>query len=81
MAASLLPSNTAAVGFGGYVGSSRVESSLSTEDAVPFLVYFFQSSILSSWHCIAKFINHLLLKITCLFIYLCIRVWIEGISA
>lgn len=47
MAASLLASNTAAVGFGGYVGSSRVESSLSTEDAgVPFLV---QSLILYSW--------------------------------
>ncbi|XP_057483183.1 E3 ubiquitin-protein ligase listerin-like isoform X2 [Actinidia eriantha] len=37
LAASLLPSGTAAVGFGGYVGSSRVESSLSSDDASPFL--------------------------------------------
>lgn len=31
LAASLLPSGTAAVGFGGYVGSSRVDSSFSAE--------------------------------------------------
>ncbi|KAG8387925.1 hypothetical protein BUALT_Bualt02G0072000 [Buddleja alternifolia] len=38
MAASLLPSGAAAVGFGGYVGSSRLDSSLaSTPDASPFL--------------------------------------------
>ncbi|XP_041995812.1 E3 ubiquitin-protein ligase listerin isoform X1 [Salvia splendens] len=36
MAASLLPSGATVVGFGGYVGSSRVDSSLaSTPDAVP----------------------------------------------
>lgn len=41
MAASLLPSGVAAVGFGGYVGSSRVTSSLaSTPDASPVLVCF-----------------------------------------
>ncbi|KAK4419849.1 E3 ubiquitin-protein ligase listerin [Sesamum alatum] len=38
MAASLLPSGVTAVGFGGYVGSSRVDSSLATApDASPFL--------------------------------------------
>ncbi|CAN8253175.1 unnamed protein product [Cochlearia groenlandica] len=39
LAASLLPSGSAAasVGFGGYVGSSRFESSLSNEDTSPFL--------------------------------------------
>ncbi|XP_022730534.1 LOW QUALITY PROTEIN: E3 ubiquitin-protein ligase listerin [Durio zibethinus] len=39
LAASLLPSSSAAaaVGFGGYVGSSRLDSSLSTEDSTPFL--------------------------------------------
>ncbi|KAL0370829.1 UNVERIFIED_CONTAM: E3 ubiquitin-protein ligase listerin [Sesamum angustifolium] len=38
MAASLLPSGVTAVGFGGYVGSSRVDSSLaSAPDASPFL--------------------------------------------
>ncbi|XP_057789666.1 E3 ubiquitin-protein ligase listerin [Salvia miltiorrhiza] len=36
MAASLLPSGATAVGFGGYVGSSRVDSSIaSTPDATP----------------------------------------------
>lgn len=40
LAASLLPTgSTATVGFGGYVGSSRLDSSsLATEDSVPFLV-------------------------------------------
>ncbi|PON41842.1 Vacuolar protein sorting-associated protein [Parasponia andersonii] len=38
LAASLLPSgSTAAVGFGGYVGSSRLDSSLAGDDAVPYL--------------------------------------------
>ncbi|CAH8358759.1 unnamed protein product [Eruca vesicaria subsp. sativa] len=39
LAASLLPSGSAAaaVGFGGYVGSSRFESSISNEDSAPFL--------------------------------------------
>ncbi|KAL0843615.1 hypothetical protein Bca101_016861 [Brassica carinata] len=39
LAASLLPSGSAAaaVGFGGYVGSSRFEASLSNEDPAPFL--------------------------------------------
>ncbi|KAJ4907854.1 E3 ubiquitin-protein ligase listerin [Raphanus sativus] len=39
LAASLLPSGSAAaaVGFGGYVGSSRFEASLSKEDPAPFL--------------------------------------------
>lgn len=39
LAASLLPSSSAAaaVGFGGYVGSSRFDSSLSTEDSNPVL--------------------------------------------
>ncbi|XAR60796.1 hypothetical protein NMG60_11034310 [Bertholletia excelsa] len=37
LAASLLPSGTTAVGFGGYVGSSRVDSSLSNDDAAPFM--------------------------------------------
>lgn len=32
LAASLLPSGTAAVGFGGYVGSSRLDSSLASEE-------------------------------------------------
>ncbi|XP_057953322.1 E3 ubiquitin-protein ligase listerin [Malania oleifera] len=35
LAASLLPSGTTSVGFGGYVGSSRLDSSLAIEDAVP----------------------------------------------
>uniref|UniRef100_A0A2C9U3H8 E3 ubiquitin-protein ligase listerin n=1 Tax=Manihot esculenta TaxID=3983 RepID=A0A2C9U3H8_MANES len=38
LAASLLPSGSAAaVGFGGYVGSSRLDTSLSTEEASAFL--------------------------------------------
>ncbi|ESQ42538.1 hypothetical protein EUTSA_v10012416mg [Eutrema salsugineum] len=39
LAASLLPSGSAAaaVGFGGYVGSSRFENPLSNEDSAPFL--------------------------------------------
>ncbi|XP_010483427.1 PREDICTED: E3 ubiquitin-protein ligase listerin-like [Camelina sativa] len=39
LAASLLPSASAAaaVGFGGYVGSSRFETSISNEDSAPFL--------------------------------------------
>ncbi|KAL6967782.1 RING-type E3 ubiquitin transferase [Sarracenia purpurea var. burkii] len=37
LAASLLPSGSTTVGFGGYVGSSRVEYSLSSDDAVPLL--------------------------------------------
>ncbi|CAK9166923.1 unnamed protein product [Ilex paraguariensis] len=37
LAASLLPSGTAGVGFGGYVGSSRIDSSLPNEDTVTFL--------------------------------------------
>ncbi|KFK27369.1 hypothetical protein AALP_AA8G374000 [Arabis alpina] len=39
LAASLLPSGsaTAAVGFGGYVGSSRFEASMSNEDSASFL--------------------------------------------
>lgn len=42
MAASLLPSGATAVGFGGYVGSSRVDSSLaSTPDAAPVSVSFY----------------------------------------
>ncbi|KAF8397167.1 hypothetical protein HHK36_016074 [Tetracentron sinense] len=36
LAASLLPSGTATVGFGGYVGSSRLDSSFPSEDANPF---------------------------------------------
>lgn len=41
MAASLLPSGAAAVGFGGYVGSSRLESTLaSTPDSAPVSVSF-----------------------------------------
>ncbi|XP_010256980.1 PREDICTED: E3 ubiquitin-protein ligase listerin [Nelumbo nucifera] len=36
LAASLLPAGTATVGFGGYVGSSRLESSLPGDDAFPF---------------------------------------------
>ncbi|CAH9129291.1 unnamed protein product [Cuscuta epithymum] len=38
LAASLLPQGAITVGFGGFVGSSRVESSLPTEDAAPFVV-------------------------------------------
>lgn len=40
LAASLLPSGSAAtaVGFGGYIGSSRFETSLSNEDSASFLV-------------------------------------------
>lgn len=46
MAASLLPSGATVVGFGGYVGSSRVDSSLaSTPDAVPVTVSFNSVSI------------------------------------
>ncbi|KAJ0075996.1 hypothetical protein Patl1_35096 [Pistacia atlantica] len=39
LAASLLPSGSTsvAVGFGGYVGNSRLDSSLATEDSSPFL--------------------------------------------
>ncbi|XP_010446177.1 PREDICTED: E3 ubiquitin-protein ligase listerin-like [Camelina sativa] len=39
LAASLLPSGSAAaaVGFGGYVGSSRFETSISNEDSAPFM--------------------------------------------
>nr|GMD73231.1 E3 ubiquitin-protein ligase listerin [Ipomoea batatas] len=37
LAASLLPQGATTVGFGGFVGSSRVESSLPSEDAAPFL--------------------------------------------
>ncbi|XP_024020214.1 E3 ubiquitin-protein ligase listerin isoform X1 [Morus notabilis] len=38
LAAALLPSGSAAtVGFGGYVGSSRLDSSLSGDDTAPFL--------------------------------------------
>ncbi|GMP89850.1 hypothetical protein CsSME_00041233 [Camellia sinensis var. sinensis] len=37
LAASLVPSGSTAVGFGGFVGSSRVDSALSTDDSVPFL--------------------------------------------
>lgn len=37
LAASLLPTSTATVGFGGYLGSSRVDSSLTSEDAIPCL--------------------------------------------
>lgn len=39
LAASLLPTSTATVGFGGYLGSSRVDSSLTSEDAIPCLVW------------------------------------------
>uniref|UniRef100_A0A2P2LM22 E3 ubiquitin-protein ligase listerin n=1 Tax=Rhizophora mucronata TaxID=61149 RepID=A0A2P2LM22_RHIMU len=40
LAASLLPSSgsVATAGFGGYVGSSRLDTSLAGDDAVPFLV-------------------------------------------
>ncbi|KAA8549476.1 hypothetical protein F0562_001160 [Nyssa sinensis] len=37
LAASLLPSGASAVGFGGYVGSSRLDSSFKSEDTVQFL--------------------------------------------
>ncbi|KAJ8561486.1 hypothetical protein K7X08_033963 [Anisodus acutangulus] len=37
LAASLLPQGSTPVGFGGYMGCSRVDSSLSTEDSPPFL--------------------------------------------
>lgn len=37
LAASLVPSGAAAVGFGGYVGSSRVESTLSAEAPTPYV--------------------------------------------
>ncbi|GAB4824288.1 hypothetical protein Ancab_007175 [Ancistrocladus abbreviatus] len=37
LAASLLPAGTTAVGFGGYVGSSRVDSTLRSDDSMPFL--------------------------------------------
>ncbi|KAF6174070.1 hypothetical protein GIB67_020252 [Kingdonia uniflora] len=40
IAASLLPSGTASVGFGGYVGSSRLDSSRPSEDSTPFLLMF-----------------------------------------
>ncbi|XP_058075497.1 E3 ubiquitin-protein ligase listerin isoform X2 [Magnolia sinica] len=36
-AASLLPSGTAPVGFGGYIGSSRLDPSISNDESVPFL--------------------------------------------
>ncbi|XP_016541797.1 E3 ubiquitin-protein ligase listerin isoform X2 [Capsicum annuum] len=37
LAASLLPQGATPVGFGGYMGCSRVDSSLTTEDSLPFL--------------------------------------------
>ncbi|XP_075088640.1 E3 ubiquitin-protein ligase listerin-like [Nicotiana tabacum] len=37
LAASLLPQGSTPVGFGGYMGTSRVDSSLSAEDSPPFL--------------------------------------------
>ncbi|KAI5321584.1 hypothetical protein L3X38_030655 [Prunus dulcis] len=38
LAASLVPSgSTVSVGFGGYVGGSRLEASLATEDSKPYL--------------------------------------------
>lgn len=41
LAASLVPSgSTVSVGFGGYVGGSRLEASLATEDSKPYLVRF-----------------------------------------
>lgn len=40
LAASLLPQGATPVGFGGYMGCSRVDSSLTTEDSLPFLVLF-----------------------------------------
>ncbi|KAL0389110.1 UNVERIFIED_CONTAM: E3 ubiquitin-protein ligase listerin [Sesamum calycinum] len=47
MAASLLPSGVTAVGFGGYVGSSRVDSSLaSAPDASPFLAFEYKKLLL-----------------------------------
>lgn len=36
MAASLLPSGAAAVGFGGFMGSSRVDSAVSSDASIPF---------------------------------------------
>ncbi|WOK95851.1 E3 ubiquitin-protein ligase [Canna indica] len=36
LAASLLPSGVSGVGFGGYLGSSRVDSSSSAEDSLPY---------------------------------------------
>jgi hypothetical protein len=37
LAASLLPSGATSVGFGGYVGSSRLDTALATQDATPYL--------------------------------------------
>ncbi|KAK9280494.1 hypothetical protein L1049_014186 [Liquidambar formosana] len=36
LAASLVPSGAAAIGFGGYIGSSRLDSSIASEDSNPF---------------------------------------------
>ncbi|KAM7522007.1 hypothetical protein LguiA_011909 [Lonicera macranthoides] len=38
LAASLLPSGATAVGFGGYVGSSRLDAALATQEATPYMV-------------------------------------------
>lgn len=41
LAAALLPEgSTATVGFGGYVGGSRLDSSLASDDAISFVVMF-----------------------------------------
>lgn len=59
LAASLLPSASAgvAVGFGGYVGSSRLESTLSSEESSPYLVNHsvFSSPLLCKFYIIASF--------------------------
>lgn len=43
LAASLLPSDSAAnaAGFGGFIGSYRLDSSLAGDDAAPFSVWLF----------------------------------------
>lgn len=47
LAASLLPSGSSAtVGFGGYVDSSRLDSSLPTDDSVAFKVCILNSMAL-----------------------------------
>lgn len=62
LAASLLPSGSAgvAVGFGGYVGSSRLDTSFSSEESSSSLVRFsfsFLSIFINDCHSISIFIS------------------------
>ena len=55
LAASLLPSGAAAVGFGGYVGSSRVDSSFSAEAPTASLVGDWLSIAIFKLPCICRY--------------------------